>query len=393
MNSNEESPAARNIVLAAGASALAVVPVWLIGGLAVEIRNDFLLTNPQLGLVTGSFMAASALLSIPGGLLVKRWGWMRGIRAVSGLTALACFGIAVLSRDWRWLLIFVAVAGASHALAQPSSNLALLEGVPRRRQGLAFGIKQSSIPAGTMLAGIAVPVIGVTFGWRWTFGVVVVACAFLASSVKRDGGLRHDGGAKESSSEYCMGKTERRRLVILAVGGGLGTAASNTLGAFTVVNAVNLGLTSSAAGLLLAAGSVANIAARLILGQVADRFLTNNFVLVAALMVNGAFGFIAIAYATTTPVLVGAVIAAFVSGWGWNGLYHLAVMRRYRTNAASATGVTGTFLSVGGAIGPILFGIVADGASFRSAWLVSAMMSLVAGLLVALGGGFRRDSD
>lgn len=391
MSTADRGPAAKSILLAAVTSSLAVIPVWLIGGLAVEIRDELLLTDAQLGLVTGSFMAASAMLSIPGGLIVRRWGWTRGIRVVAALTGLACLGIATLAQDWRWLVLFIGVAGASHAIGQPSANLALLEGVPRQRQGLAFGIKQSSIPAGTMFAGVSVPLVGVTLGWRWAFAIVTIACLLLAAGAL---GSRHRRDDRANIPRPRVGRRfpteERLPLLLLALGGGLGTAASNTLGAFTVVHAAGLGLDSSAGGLLLAAGSTANIVARLLLGSIADRFDTDNEALVSAMMAIGSLGFLTIALAPTVPVLVIAVIVAFVTGWGWNGLYHLATMQRYRSSAASVTGLTGTFLSIGGSIGPIVFGLLAEGHSFRVAWFASAATSLAAGILIGLAGRMRR---
>ena len=34
------------------------------------------------------------------------------------------------------------------------------------RQGLAFGIKQSAIPAAVLISGLALPVLAIPLGWR-----------------------------------------------------------------------------------------------------------------------------------------------------------------------------------------------------------------------------------
>lgn len=51
--------------------------------------------------------------------------------------------------------------------------------VPVGRQGLAFGIKEASIPGASMLAGLSLPVIAAALGWRASF----VAAAAVAAVV------------------------------------------------------------------------------------------------------------------------------------------------------------------------------------------------------------------
>ena len=35
------------------------------------------------------------------------------------------------------------------------------------RQGGAFGAQQAGAPAGSLLAGLALPAVAIPFGWRW----------------------------------------------------------------------------------------------------------------------------------------------------------------------------------------------------------------------------------
>ena len=77
------------------------------------------------------------------------------------------------------------------------------------------------------------------------------------------------------------------------------------------------------------------------------------------------------------PVVIGALVA-YTLGWGWNGLFNLAVVRSNPERPGAATGITQTGVFVGAVFGPLLFGFVVDRASYTAAWLVAGVLSLAA---------------
>jgi MFS family permease len=66
---------------------------------------------------------------------------------------------------------------------------------------------------------------------------------------------------------------------------------------------------------------------------------------------------------------------AFSTAWAWPGLFNLAVVRANPSNPASATGITQTGQFIGAVVGPVLFGIVAEHAGFRAAWLTAGAIA------------------
>ena len=91
------------------------------------------------------------------------------------------------------------------------------------------------------------------------------------------------------------------------------------------------------------------------------------------------------------PLFVGGALAAFTLGWGWPGLFNLAVVDSNRAAPGSATGVSQTGIYVGAAAGPALFGALAAGAGYSTAWLVVAATTFVsAGVLWLAGRADRR---
>jgi MFS family permease len=165
--------------------------------------------------------------------------------------------------------------------------------------------------------------------------------------------------------------------VLLALGIGLGSTAASPLGSFLVESSVVAGLRVETAGLLLALGSATNIVIRIVFGRLADGMSGGRLLLVAAMLGIGVVGFALLATGESALILPG-VLLAFGAGWGWPGLFNFAVVKTNPTAPAAATGITQTGASAGAAIGPLVFGLVVEAASYDAAWLVSGVVALAA---------------
>ena len=76
---------------------------------------------------------------------------------------------------------------------------------------------------------------------------------------------------------------------------------------------------------------------------------------------------------------------AFGAGWAWPGLFNLSVVRASPGRGTRATGITQTGTYVGGAVGPLVFGAIAESASYSAAWVVAAVLGLAASGAVLVG--------
>jgi MFS family permease len=293
--------------------------------------------------------------------------------------AITCLlGVAGLARSLPTLLGVLVIGGFANAACQIGSNAVIASRIPVARQGLAFAAKQSAIPLATLLGGLAVPAIALTVGWRWAF-VAGAGVALVALVTMPGGGVR--AGERDSAAP---GALPLAPLAILAVAGGLGAAAGGAIGSFLVASAVDVGISEDRAGLLLAASSVCILVTRLVMGLVADRRGRGFFDLVAAMLALGSIGFVLLSGHRVGPFVVGAILAG-VTGWGWPGLFNLAVVDHDRSLAAMATGVTQTGVYLGAVVGPLTFGSIAEHASFPAAWLLTAGIALVAAGIMLVG--------
>lgn len=369
------------VAMVVAATILGVLPVFLLGGLAVQVRDELGLSEAGLGLAVATFFAASALMSVPGGRLSERIGAERGILfgAVNSLLALA--GVALVATSLPLLLACMTIGGVGNGVTQPAANLALARQISVGRQGLAFGLKQSSIPIATLLGGLAVPVIALTVGWRWAYA----AGGGLASMLAVWALTRDTSGKRTRVTSGTIEGAEFRPLLRLAAAGGLASAAANSLGTFLVLWGVAAGLAPGTSGLMFAVGSAASILSRISMGRIADARSFSALGVVGGLLLAGAVGFALLATGSLPWLYLVGTLLGFSAGWGWPGLFNLAIVRTNRQAPAAATGVTQAGVYTGGVVGPPLFGLVAQTFSYEAAWTAGAIVLAVAAALVLMG--------
>jgi len=383
MTSSTIEPAIQWRVIAASILTItvAILPGFLPGALAVQLADSLGIAEAGVGLIVGAFFGMSALASSRLGRLVERLDWALSMR-VAGLGAAATLLMTpVLGRSVVMLGVVTVIGGLFLALAHPAVNLGIARTTIVRRQGLAYGFKHGAIPAATAIAGLGLPLVAIPLGWQWVYvmcaGLALVAVVLVPRSpqsfeVGRDEATNPDTPAVRSSPLSL--------LIVMAIGAGLGIFGMDALATFLVPYAVDVGFGEGAAGILLAAGSVLGIITRIIMGWLIDRRTAGGLATVATFLALGAAGIALLATGSDPAIIIGSLVA-FTFGWGWSGLFTFAVVRRNPAAPAAATGITMTGIYVGAAIGPALFGVVAE-TSFTAAWVImSAALALGAVLM------------
>ena len=361
------------------ASALAIVvggfcvlPGFLVGVLALQISRDLDVSVAAAASGVTAFFAAGALGAGVLGRFSQRIGALTAMRGASLASGVCLLAIAAFASSLPVLFGLLAVAGLANSAAQPAINLFMAEEVPRERQGLGFGLKQSAIPAAILLSGLALPALALPLGWRTAVAVFGVIALGVGASAGRG---RRSESVQASVRESGPGPSTA--LVILAVGGGLASFGPNALGTYLVASAVDVGVAEGMAGILVAVGSGLSFAARVAVGARADRRGDYGFTTVAVLLAAGSAGFLLMATHSAAPLVVGALFA-FTVGWSWPGLFNLAVVERNRGTPAAATGVTQSGIYVGAAAGPATFGLLSAEFGYPAAWTVIAASLLLA---------------
>lgn len=353
-----------------------VVPVFLLGGLSVFMIREMHISTAGLGVLVAIYFAVCALASLPAGRCAERYGAAPVTRAGIVLAAACMAGIALLAHSYAAIVAFLVVGAVGNAFGQLGSNLSLAESIPPRRQGLSYGVKQAAIPASTLIAGIAVPTLGLTVGWRWAFGLCALL-ALLALLVVPKGKAGTKGAAGERDAKILA-------LLVVAAGACLASGTANALGTFLVGSAVDHGVTEAAAGLVLALGSVFGIIGRLTSGWIADRKPGGHLSIVVVMLAIGAVGLLLLAAPGQITLVIGTIFG-FGLGWAWPGVVNFAVVRLNPSAPAAATSITQSGVYAGGCIGPLGFGTLVQLTSYSTAWLISGMLMGVAAGLMYVG--------
>jgi MFS family permease len=357
----------------------------------VQIRGELGFSESALGAAVTTGFVVGAVSAPFGGRLADRTGPKTALYIGSSLSAISLIGLGAFADGWGLLVIFLALAGLAVAITDPGLAILVNSTVSKGKHGLAFGLKEASIPAATLAAGAAVPAIALTVGWRWAFavGALPLLVVVLVLSRIEQG---PDPDFENSPEATVAGRTAKppgSAILLTAVAAALGTAAASGVGVFLTESAVAMGVEPGTAGILLAAGSVAGIITRISTGMSADRTGGAQFRLIALMLAIGGVT-IALGGTGNDALLVVGTIGAFTGGWGWTGLYFLSLVKASPSNPGAVSGIGTSGLGVGNAVGPLLFGITAESISFRAAWLGAGIVA-IAGALVMLIARSRMD--
>ncbi len=367
------------VVLATGVSALAVMPAFLLGTLAVQLGRDLGIGPATLGLLISVFFGFTAASSGLLGGAFQDWGLRKGLTVSLAINAAAFAGIFA-SRTITHLFVAVAVAGIANGGIHPAANALLAEGVGNRL-GLALGIKQAAPPSATVFGGLAVPAIALTIGWRSTFGVAAVLTVIGLVAVRRlvaDKPARARRAAKAAVPvRFPIGAF---RVIVLATG--VGAAGSTALGIFLVDSGVQFtGIGEINAGLIAACTGLSLAVTRVALGWAIDvRGFSRPLHLAGVTAIVGAAGVLAVS-STTPLVFVAGAFFGYAVGWMWPLFVHVAVIEHSRANAARATGKMLGGLALGAALGPFVLGRIADTFTYGALWRTAAALNVCAGAL------------
>lgn len=373
------------MIVVASSLVLAALPLFMVGGLAVQIKDDFALSETGLGAAATIGFVVGALFAPIGGRLADRIGPKTSIYVGTSMSVVSLAGLGLLTDGWGTLVGFLCLAGVGVAMVDPGLAILVNRAFPVRRQGLAFGVKEASIPAATLAAGIAVPTIALTVGWRWAFSIGLIpwlVILILLPTVPTGAPVPRPE-AEPDDRAHRRDPPRRAALVMAAAAAAFGTGAASGVGIFLTDSAVAMGSSPAAAGLLLAVGSVAGIITRVGSGVIADRSGGPQFRLISIMLAVGAVT-MALGGTGVTWLLVVGTVGAFTGGWAWTGIFFLSLVKTFPDRPGAVAGIGTLGLGIGNAAGPLIFGVVAQTTSFGVAWLVAGLLAAVGSVLMAM---------
>jgi MFS family permease len=374
-----ESRRALAIYVAAGASFAALSA----RGLTVPLyAHELGAERFQVGALFSVATLAAALLSMPSGVLIDRFG----TKALLGLSIVISAGsqVAMAATTTVAPLFLWQVVGGLGAGAQQAALMSAVTAlVPSGRLGRAMGWLTFSMQAGFFIgpsiAGLLLQWIDLRTDMAVTTLLLVFAIpgALVASSAPQSGqGL--------SLIEPLRALVRQRSFIPVVIGLIAATLAFGTVGAFLpIFGKESLHLPSAQIGLLLAIQAIANGLARLPGGRLVDRARRRWPIVFAGVMVWSAAAIVlghldgfwapVILVVVATPFMATAFVAI---GVVFGDL-----------SAASTRGVTmgayGTVLFLGLAAGPLVFGPIVQAYGYAAGFTACAVVAMALALVMA----------
>lgn len=360
-------------------------PAFLLGAAFFQIGPEFGIGPIGLGALTAAFFLTASAASPVMGTWVQRVGWQRAIRVNTRASGAIMLLIAVLARDFWTMGGLLVVAAIVYGISNPAANLALSDHTDPSRRATIFGAKHAGIPASALLAGLAVPLVVVNFGWRIAVvgaAVIALGLSFLVPTGEVEPTVSE---AEEARSGPPRPSLSVRWLLGLATGSALATWAAIGLGTYLVSAALARGFTEEAAGWLQFSGAAISITTRIVVGHLTDRYRWSGFAGIAMLTGVGAVVF-ALMPVSASLWFAALVILAYATGWGWPGLMTYTVVDANRGSVASSSSITQAGVFVGAGAGPLVLGFVIDRGSFDAAWLTVSTALLGSTIIVGMLG-------
>jgi MFS transporter, ACS family, D-galactonate transporter len=198
---------------------------------APQLQQEFGLTDGQLGWLFGGFFWSYALLQIPSGMILDRFG-VTAVYRVSSFLWSVTSAMTALAGGFGGVLAARLLLGVAEGPGFPASAKATGYWFPRGERAMATSIFDAAAKFANVIGVPLVALAVVQFGWRWGFGITgmlsfLYFLTFLIvyrdpsrhprlSSAERDyirsGGATREGPA-ESGEVAMLGYLLRNRKV------------------------------------------------------------------------------------------------------------------------------------------------------------------------------------
>lgn len=373
------------------AHVVGTVPIVSVMAMAPVIRPELGLSVTQVGLLVSGYYTAQTIGAVPAGALVDRIGVGRAL-IVSHLVLV--LGALAFARAGSFVGAVAAttVMGFGYSIMNPSTAKGILTWFSARRRATAMGVKQTGVPVGGVLAA-ANGALVTLFSWQSIFvGVACfvfvngLLCLLLVEPMQRSG---HRSIAATIRGMLQVGRITNIRVLFFAnIPWNMGQ--SNFFAYLTIFMREAAGASQPVAGMVLGLAQVSSALGRIGWGVVSDtlfrggrKWLTVGLCGVSAVLmlcmtaVSGGSGLwlgVALAFG------LGITIASYPTL-----AQTLAVESVEPGQSGAALGYSLTGTSIGGVVGPPIFGAVVDHTGdLADGWITTAIFVAVGAAMVAM---------
>lgn len=327
---------------------------------------------------------AAAILSLPSGVLVDRFGSRTLIAVSLVITAVSLIATAATTTVAP-LFLWQILGGLAAGIQQAAFFSAVTESVSRSRLGRAMGWLTFSMQAGFFLGPSAAGLALTVFDVRADTALIAAALIFASPGALVASNTTQRAAKGIGLKDPLVALLRQRTFIQITVGL-IGVAATwGTIGAFLpVFGKEALRLPNSQVGYLLGLQAVFNGASRIPAGRIVDRARERWKIVVLGGIV---WGLAVIVLGHLTGFLLPAVVLAI--GTPFMAAAFVAIGATFgELSNKSTRGVTmgmyGTVLFGGLSAGPLIFGPIVQNAGYAAGFTACAIAAIVLVLAMAL---------
>ena len=367
-----------------------------------HVSEDLNLSRSAMGSVLGAWPLVYIAFSIPAGALIDRFGLRTSLTL--GIVLIALSGLLrAFAVNYTTLFLAVAVFGLGGPFISIGAPKLISTWFGRKDRGTAMGIYLTAPSVGRIAAlatanGLLMPLYGSS--WRLTLvtyaGIALLAGVVwwaIARDVRNSGGTSQESGSTFTSSFKVFPFLLRIRVVQIVL--------LMSLGAFLFNHGFNNwlpeilrdgGMTATQAGFWATLPVVIGLVATVIIPRLA--IPSRRIPMLVGILIAAAASAVIVGYTTGASLTMGLILAGATSR-GVMPILMLILMDSPQVGSQRMGAAGGLFFTageVGGVLGPLLLGIVADvtGGFGGGLFMLAGSSVSLAFLAIWLGAAVKR---
>lgn len=357
------------------------------------IKNEWALSDSQLGLLSGIVALMVGLLTLPLSILADRFGKIKSLTFMAVLWSLATLGCAI-AENYQQMFIARFMVGVGEA-TYGSVGIAVVVAVfPREMRATLASAFMAGGVFGSFLGMALGGVMAEHYGWRWAFGGMAVfglCLALLYPMVVKEKKIGIQSRKIKSEAKPDQFKQplksiySSRSVLATYIGSGLQLFVGGTVIVWlpSYLNRF-YGMSTDRAGVIAAVIVLSSAIGTILCGMLCDRLGRNRpdrkvslaiaFCLIGCVLLSIAFGMPA-GNGQLLMICIGMFIALGTNGPSSAMVANLTHNSVHSTAFATLT-LANNFLGL--ALGPLVIGKISDVIGLHSAFQLMPLMSIAA---------------
>lgn len=352
--------------------------------LAPFIKNYYLLTATQVGLITSILFIGSSSVSLFTGFLVDKIGYRNAMKLSFGIMALGST-ILFSSKDYAILLTGFYFIGFGYGILTPATNSQVMnEYYPEHLTRM--GIKQAGVPMGAALAAIALPLIVIKIGIPDIFVVVIAMAAIMLIILPFRKSLNRDKFRIAKYLSEMFETAKDRYLLLIGFSALFMSWSQQSVMTYYVLYFRNIKFGTLIAESFLYSVLISAIFGRILWTRLGNRMFNQNHIKTFSLIMVCAAAVIILLPHFSTDIFTAYIFSIFVgiTAISWNGVFVSM------TSEIAPPGKVGMYsgigillISSGTILGTPISGMIIDHFhSYDLMWIVMGITLLVVGILL-----------